>query len=308
MSEKTYVFGDTGANSGMLSLLGPLMQQRGIDPNVLLAMRNNDGYGEGSWFIWILFLLVFAGGWGNGGFGGNANNAYGANCLLSAIDGNGDAINQLAATLHCDVNQIQTALCSLQSNIQSVGSQVGLSGQQIINAIQSGNCTIANQLATCCCDVKNLVTTQGYENRIASSENTAAIISKIDNQTTLINDKFCQLEMREMQSKIDTLRDEKLALQNNISQRAQNEYIASSLYPITTALTELRADFDCFKSHLPETVTVRKENGVYVPYNPVTAIPNCVAAQYGFGPYANCGGYGFNGWGNWNCNNGSLWG
>ena len=78
--------------------------------------------------------------------------------------------------------------------------------------------------------MKNLVTTQGYENRIASSENTAAIISKIDNQTTLINDKFCQLEMREMQSKIDTLRDEKLALQNNISQRAQNEYIASYYY------------------------------------------------------------------------------
>ena len=61
MSEKTYVFGNDTSN-GMLSLLGPLMQQRGIDPNVLLAMRNNDGYGEGSWFIWILFLLVFAGG------------------------------------------------------------------------------------------------------------------------------------------------------------------------------------------------------------------------------------------------------
>ena len=177
----------------------------------------------------------------------------------------------------------------MQSNIQSVGSQVGLSGQQIINAIQSGNCTIANQLATCCCDMKNLVTTQGYENRIASSENTAAIISKIDNQTTLINDKFCQLEMREMQSKIDTLRDEKLALQNNISQRAQNEYIASSLYPITTALTELRADFDCFKSHLPDTVSV--------PYSPVTAVPNCVAYQYGFGPYGPFG-----------PGNGSFWG
>ena len=80
--------------------------------------------------------------------------------------------------------------------------------------------------------------------------------------------------MREMQNKIDALRDEKLALQTNISQRAQNEYIATSLYPISTALTELRADFDCFKSHLPETVSV--------PYSPVAAIPNCVAAQYGF--------------------------
>lgn len=92
-----------------------------------------------------------------------------------------------------------------------------------------------------------------------------------------------------MQSKIDTLRDEKLALQNNISQRAQNEYIASSLYPISTALTELRSDFDCFKSHLPSTITV--------PYSEATAIPNCVAAQYGFGPYASHG-FGF-GFGNW---------
>ena len=93
----------------------------------------------------------------------------------------------------------------------------------------------------------------------------------------MINDKFCALEMREMQNKIDALRDEKLALQTNISQRAQNEYIATSLYPISTALTELRADFDCFKSHLPETVSV--------PYSPVAAVPTCVAAQYGFYGY-----------------------
>ena len=301
MSEKTYVFGD-GASNGMLSLLGPLMQQRGVDPNVLLAMRNNDGFGgEGGWFIWILFLLFFAGGWGNNGFGNNANNAYGANCLLSAIDGNGDAINQLASTLHCDVNQIQTALTALQSNIQSVGNQVGLSGQQIINAIQSGNCSIANQLASCCCDMKNLVTTQGYENRIANAENTAAIINKIDAQTNMINDKFCALEMREMQRTIDQLRDERSALQTNISQRTQNEFIASSLYPISTALTELRADFDCFKSHQPELISVPKDNGVYVHYNPYTVVPNCA---FGYGA-----GLGFNNWGAWNngCG-GSLWG
>jgi hypothetical protein len=104
--------------------------------------------------------------------------------------------------------------------------------------------------------------------------------------------------MRELQHTIDSLRDEKLALQTNISQRAQNEYIASSLYPITTALTELRADFDCFKSHLPSTITL--------PYNQAVAVPNCVAAAYGFGPYANHGfGPGYFGG---NCGNSSLWG
>ena len=99
---------------------------------------------------------------------------------------------------------------------------------------------------------------------------------------------------------------EKLALQNNISQRAQNEYIASSLYPITTALTELRADFDCYKSKLPETITIPKDNGVYVPYSPIVGIPNCVAAAYGFGPFANHGfGPGYFGGA---CSNSSLWG
>ena len=135
-----------------------------------------------------------------------------------------------------------------------------------------------------------MITAQGYENRIATAEQTATLAGKIDAQTNLINDKFCALEMREMQKTIDQLRDERSALQTSLSQRAQNEYIATSLYPISTALTELRADFDCFKSHLPSTITL--------PYNQAVAVPNCVAAQYGFGPY---GGFGFPG-------NGSFWG
>lgn len=223
------------------------------------------------------------------------NNDYGRDVLLQAINGNATAISQLATTLNCDINAVQAALNSLGTQVQSVGNQVGLTGQQIINSIQSGNCQITSQLASCCCDVKNLVTTQGYENRIANAENTAAIINKIDAQTNMINDKFCALEMREMQNKIDALRDEKLALQTNISQRAQNEYIATSLYPISTALTELRADFDCFKSHLPETISVQKNSGVYVPYSPYSVVPNCA--------------FNYNGWNNWNGNcNGSLWG
>ena len=296
--EKTYVF-DSASGSNIISALAPMLQNRGIDPSVLALMKDNDGFGNGGWWIWIFFLAMMWGGWGGrGGFGADGtgflasqlNNDYGRDVLLQAINGNATAISQLATTLNCDINSVQTALCSLGSQVQSVGNAVGLSGQQVINAIQSGNAAITSQLASCCCDVKGAITTQGYENRLATIDQTATLAGKIDAQTALIQDKFCALEMREMQNKIDALRDEKLALQTNISQRAQNEYIASSLYPISTALTELRADFDCFKSHLPETVSV--------PYSPVTAVPNCVAYQYGFGPYA---GFGFPG-------NGSFWG
>jgi len=237
---------------------------------------------------------------GRGGFGGygdgtgflasQLNNDYGRDVLLQAINGNGDAVRQLATTLHADVNQIQSTLCS-------ISNAVGLTGQQIISAVQSGDAAIAPQIASCCCDVKGAITTQGYENRLATVDQTATLAGKIDAQTALINDKFCALEMREMQKTIDQLRDERSALQTSLSQRAQNEYIATSLYPISTALTELRADFDCYKSHLPETVTVQKNCGVYVPYSPYSVVPNCA---FGFGT-----GYGF---GNGFCNNGSLWG
>lgn len=51
MSEtKTYVFPESGGNgggSGMMAMLAPLLQQKGIDPNLLVAMqgKNNNGFG-----------------------------------------------------------------------------------------------------------------------------------------------------------------------------------------------------------------------------------------------------------------------
>ena len=56
-------------------------------------------------------------------------------------------------------------------------------------------------------------------------------MTSIDAQTQMINDKFCQLEMREMQNKIDTLRAEKSALELGLSQSAQTANIVNQLRP-----------------------------------------------------------------------------
>lgn len=63
--------------------------------------------------------------------------------------------------------------------------------------------------------------------------------AKIDAQTQMINDKFCQLEMREMQNKIDTLRAEKSALELGLSQSAQTANIVNQLRlcPVPAYLT-----------------------------------------------------------------------
>lgn len=269
---KTYVF-DTARNS--------------LDPNALLAMMNNNGGMNGNNWLWVIFLF-FLYGWGNrgifgnngqGGLGNEINNDYGRSLLLQAINGNGQAISQLASTLNCDINSIRTAIDSINQSICNVGNQVGMSTQQVTNAIQSGNSALQAQLAQCCCDMKLLVSNQSYENQIAIANQTTALTNKIDQQTNLINDKFCQLEMREMQNKINTLTEEKSTLQGIISNNQQTanlqQYVTNSVTPINMALNALQAEIASIKCGLPPTVNV--------PYSPVVGIPTCVAAQYGIG-------------------------
>lgn len=261
--EKTYIFPEGSGNS------------TGLDTGSLLAMMNNGGgFGNGSW-IWVIFLFFLYGWNRNGMFGGNGvDSGLGTDLVMQAVNGNRSAISDLANRLNCDINTISTAINSVQSSVQSVGAQVGLSGQQVINAIQSGNQTLASQLAQCCCDNKLLVTTQGYENQIATLNqtnqlgskidgNSAAITDAISKQTTFLSDKFCELEKREMQARIDSLLEEKNTLQTNIAFANQTgqiqAYIASVVQPVAT-------EVDSIKRALPSSITL--------PYTPYTVVPN----------------------------------
>jgi hypothetical protein len=229
-SAKTYVF-DSARGS--------------MDPSTLLALMNNGGgFGGGNW-MWIIFLFFLYGWGGNGLFGGRGaagglgaeiNGDYGRSLLLQAINGNGTAISQLASTLNCDVNAIQSAIHSVQQSVASVGTQVGMTGAQVTNAINAGNQALSSQLAQCCCDNKLLITTQGYENRIATAEQTAFLGAKIDNQTNVITDKFCDLEKRELQNKIDSLREQNSTLMGQISNANQTAAIQSYVSSLVTPI------------------------------------------------------------------------
>lgn len=119
-------------------------------------------------------------------------------------------------------------MCSIQNAIGKVGSEVGFSAERVINAVNAGDCNVIKAISDCCCttqrsiDAVNLNLTQmNADNRLSicqqtntlqnaitsgfntlSSENATRfniLGAKIDAQTQIINDKFCQLEMREMQ-------------------------------------------------------------------------------------------------------------
>lgn len=268
MSEsKTVIYSpDSGmaGGNGMMAMLAPLLQQRGIDPNLLVALNGkngNNGFGgDGSWLLWVIFLfflfpLMGRGGWGNGFGGGNEggcpsgaglanliNNDNVRELFMSAIQGNGQAINNLATNLNCSVGQIQQAINGVSAKVAEVGCQVGMSSQQIINSIQGGNASIANQLASCCCDVKTAIERQGYEGRLATIEQTQTLTSssntqfnilgaKIDAQTQLLSEKFCELEKREMQREIQQLRDEKQGYQMSALTQQQTQNLVNQLRP-----------------------------------------------------------------------------
>lgn len=154
---------------------------------------------------------------------GNQNNN--TDLLMQAINGNKDAINTLSTNLNCDVKSIDNALCSIQNAIGKVGGEVGFSAERVINAVNAGDCNVIKAISDCCCttqrsiDSVNLNLTQmNADNRLSicqqtntlqnaitsgfntlSSENATRfniLGAKIDAQTQIINDKFCQLEMR----------------------------------------------------------------------------------------------------------------
>ena len=265
---KTYVFGNSD-NSALMA-----------------AMANNGGFGGGGgWWAWIILMAL----WGGNGFGRNGqdtqeilatlNGDQGRQMLMSAIEGNGTAISQLASQLHCDVNSLQTALNAVQASICQVGNTVGMTGMQIVNAVQAGDASLASKLAECCCSNKLLVTEQGYQNRLALQEQTTFLGAKLDNQTNIIVDKFCDLEKRELQGKIDSLIERNSQLQSTLDNANQTSQILSY---INSTISPLAADVAAIKCAQPPTVSVP-----YPTLQAVQTTPYC--ANFGtfgsFGPF-----------------------
>lgn len=136
--------------------------------------------------------------------------------------------------------------------LANVGSQIGLSGLQVQNAILSGDASITAKLQECCCENRLLTTQQGYEAQLRTIEqtnqlgsqadrNTGSIINAINAQTIAMNDQFCALKERELQNKIDTLTANNTALKTQIDNANQTAAVAAMLAPIQKEVSEIKA-------------------------------------------------------------------
>lgn len=127
--EKTYVFDSADKGFDSSALIASLMQNKGVDPNLIAmlsnASKNQDAWGGGFWWIWVIIMFWLWGGnrggmWGNNqdGIPNTLNNDFGREVLLQAINGNEQALSQLAMKLNCDVNALQGAIGQVQNAIQ----------------------------------------------------------------------------------------------------------------------------------------------------------------------------------------------
>ena len=144
-----------------------------IDPNLLLAFQNNGGFGgnNGAWW-WIMFMWMM---WDRNGRNGNfneylasVNGTEGRQYLADIMNGRFDNLNTFAQLLNTSVEGVKTGVFGLQNAITEVSGQIGMSGLQTINAIQSGNTSILSKLCECCC-----------ENRLAICQQTNSIQSTL---------------------------------------------------------------------------------------------------------------------------------
>ena len=277
------------------------------------ALRNGN-CGDNMWggqngLLWIFLLLLF--GWGGNGYGNRGAAGQVVNdravtetvdaaiqkaradglsdqAILDAIRGNQTAIQTLATTFNTDITAVQQSLCALNGGLDKISGQIGLSGQQVINAIQTGNMNIIQQLMNCCCETKALILEQANATRMATMEQTNTLSDRmrtgfaetrqlIDTQTAQMVAGFQSIKDMFTQNKIDTLQATVNQLQNNANNSAQTAYLQNY---INSQLAPIQATVNSISGRVPN---------VPQPSYIVSTNTGC-GANYAYGGGCNCNG------------------
>lgn len=279
-----------------------------LDPNLLLALQNNGGFGGGNGWYWIMFLWMM---WTQNGRNGNFNDyvaqfgSEGRQYLAEIMNGRFDNLNTLAQIVNTGVETVKNGIFALQNNIAQVGANVGLTAAQTQNAIAMGDAALSRQLCECCCNMRydlaqqtNTLQAQAAQNfasqQLQAAQNQAAtqlqmaqiesadqlavcqqtnqlgsqadrntnnILTAIAQQNAMLEQRFCEIKEREMQSKIDTQGDIITQLRGQISNDKQTETFNAAINTLNEKIATLAAK-------QPNTVPVQYPNLVAVNATP----------------------------------------
>ena len=230
----------------------------------LLSGRNsggNDGFGEGSGW-WIIVFLIFAlGGWGRngvGGFGGGNSGGIGENYVLatdfatverkldSLANGICDSTFALNNTVTNGFAATQQTLCQGFSGINQAITANGYETRLGVNSLaaQLANCCcdIRTEIADCCCTTQRAIDGINYNMAMNNNmlqqtlcNNTRDIIENQNANYRAIHEELVANKLEAKNDRIAEQQNEINALRLAASQEKQNNYLLSELKPCPSA-------------------------------------------------------------------------
>ena len=221
ITEKVYCYDHPSAYNNHDALaIAAMAGRNNEDPLAMASMMNNNQWMNNP-FIYLVFLMMF----GNGGFWGNRNGLQGAeiqgqldslrnqmadnqnsNLIMGAIQGNNCDLKSLASNLNCDFNQLQNSVCAVRSAIDQVGGKIGYSAERVINAANLGDMNIIQQLKDCCCQTQQNIIKMGYEQQLATCNQTNTLQNAIQYVATGVERGFAASSFQNAQDKCDIIR------------------------------------------------------------------------------------------------------
>lgn len=210
--------------------------------DVAAVTGNNGGFGgwgDGSFWIIVLFLFALMGnGWGGYGAGNGAMPVMMGNDVQRGFDQSAvmNGITNLSGTVSNGFANAEISRCNGQTNLLQTLAANQAATMQGFNALGSS-------LQTCCCD--NRMATADIKYALANES--AATRSNTDAKVQAVMDKLCQLEMdgikrdyenriSGMQNQIDSLRSALNDANGAASQNAQTAAIIANNEAQTVAL------------------------------------------------------------------------
>ena len=205
--------------------------------------NNRDGgfgnWGDGSFWIIVLFLFAMMGGWGNGfggGFGGGAGYQQGFD-QAAVMNG----INSLAASQCAGFAGVEAS-----ANARQIADMQNSFAAQ--TAMMQGFTATQSQLANCCCENRlataNLsadLAREACADRAAVSDALTRVLEANNAATQKILDQMCQDKIDAKNEQIANLRQQMNMMQLQASQNAQTQALIANNDLQTAALEQYLA-------------------------------------------------------------------
>ena len=234
------------------------------------------------------------GGWGNG-FGGNNNggaaflsnqlaNDSGRDLIMQAVTNQGEAsrtaIQSLATMLGQDFSLVNGAVQNVQNSLATIAANQGMNSLQVINAIASGNASLASQFQNCCCEnrlglcqlgntinqgfagVQQSIANKAAADQLGTCQQTYALTDTMNKNFLALDNKIDAMESARKDREITALTAEVAKLE---SEKYTAAVAQQSVAPVIGQLNALSQEVAAIKRCQPATITLPDNSKTVVP-------------------------------------------